>query len=167
MAFSVVTVLTRARSIADRLSWAGPLLVRLSLAGVFIFTGWGKLHDLERITGFFTELGIPMPGVNAVVVSALEFVGGLLLLVGLFTRFAALPLAFSMVVAIVTARRGEIEGIASVLAFNEFTYLACFLWLALAGAGAISLDRLLFGRMAGAGPHPALPVSAPATGPSP
>jgi putative oxidoreductase len=141
-------LLSRLRTLADRLSWAGPLLARIALASVFIVTGWGKLHDLGKVTGFFTELGLPLPGFTAALVSTTEFVGGTLLLVGLFTRFAALPLAFSMLVAIVTAKRGEIDGIASLFAFNEFTYFACFVWLALAGAGAVSLDRLLFGRRA-------------------
>jgi len=163
MALSADALLTRARSVADRISWAGPLLVRLSLWGVFSVTGWGKLHDLEKVTGFFTELGIPMPGVNALVVSLIELVGGWLLLVGLFTRAAALPLAVSMVVAILTAKRPEIDGIASLLGFNEFAYLACFVWLAVAGAGPISLDRLLFGRKSDRLPKPLLRPSAQAT----
>jgi putative oxidoreductase len=165
MALSVGALLSRARSFADRLSWSGPLLVRLSMWGVFSATGWGKLHDLQKVTGFFTELGIPMPGLNALVVSLIEFVGGWLLLVGLFTRVTALPLAFSMLVAILTARRAEIDGLQSLLGFNEFTYLACFVWLAVAGAGPISLDRLLFGRRVDALPKPLLRPSAPATGP--
>ena len=146
MALSFEALLSRARSTADRLAWAGPLLVRISLASVFIGTGWGKLHDLPKVTGYFTELGIPMPGLTAAMVAMLEFVGGWLLLVGLFTRFAALPMAFSMLVAILTAKRGEIDGLSTLFAFNEFTYVACFIWLVVAGAGAISLDRVLFAR---------------------
>jgi putative oxidoreductase len=139
-------LLSRAKSLADSLQWLGPLLVRISLASVFIVTGWGKLHDLGKVTGFFTELGIPMPAFNAGMVSCVEFVGGSLLLVGLLTRLAAIPLAFSMVVAILTARRSEIDGVASLGAFKEFTYFACFVWLVVAGAGAVSLDRLLFAK---------------------
>jgi putative oxidoreductase len=146
MSPSLESLLSRARSTAERLSWAGPLLVRISLASVFIVTGWGKLHDLGKVTAFFTELGIPIPGLNAGMAATVEFVGGILILVGLFTRLAALPMAFVMFIAILTARRPEIDGVASLFAFNEFTYLACFVWLAVAGAGAISLDRLLFGR---------------------
>jgi len=143
---SFETLLSRALALANRLAWLGPLLVRISLAAVFMVTGWGKIHDLPKITAFFTELGIPMPGLNAVVVSTVELVGGTLLLVGLFTRLAALPMAFSMLVAILTAKRGEIDGLATLFGFNEFTYFACFLWLVVAGAGAVSLDRILFAR---------------------
>ena len=147
MSLSLPTLFSRARAAADRLAWLGPLLVRISLASVFVVTGWGKLHDLAKVTGYFTELGIPMPGLTAVVVATTEFIGGSLVLVGLFTRLASLPLAFSMLVAILTAKRGDIDGLATLFGFSEFTYLACFLWLAVAGAGPISLDRVLFSRL--------------------
>ena len=52
-------------------------------------------------------------------------------------------------------RHGEIDGIRSLLAFEEFTYLAGFLWLFVAGAGKASLDALLFGRKNGL-PRPLL-----------
>ncbi len=146
MSQSLETLFSRAKSAADRLAWLGPLLVRISLASVFVVTGWGKLHDLGKVTGYFTELGLPMPGLTAIVVATTEFVGGSLVLVGLLTRLAALPLAFSMLVAILTAKRGDIDGVATLFGFSEFTYLACFVWLVVAGAGAVSLDRLLFSR---------------------
>ena len=136
----------RALAILDRFSWVGPLAVRLSLGAVFLGTGWGKLHNLGQVTSFFTELGIPFPAVQAAVVSGIELVGGTLIVLGLLTRFAAVPLLGTMVVAILTAKRPEIEGIRSLLAFEESTYLAGFLWLTVAGAGKASLDALLFGR---------------------
>jgi len=139
-------LLSRALSLLDKLQWLGPLLVRISLASVFIVTGWGKLHNLPKVTGYFTELGIPMPAFNAGMVSCIELFGGTLLLLGLFTRFAAVPMALSMTVAILTAKLGEVDGVASFFAFNEFLYLACFVWLLVAGAGAVSLDRLLWKR---------------------
>ena len=137
---------TRSLAILDRLSWVGPLAVRLSLGAVFLGTGWGKLHNLAQVTSFFSELGIPFPAVQAAVVSAIELVGGTLILLGLFTRFAAVPLMGTMVVAILTAKRPEIDGIRSLFAFEEFTYLAGYLWLTVAGAGKASLDALVFGR---------------------
>ncbi len=151
MSPSVQTLSSRAVALAEKLGWLGPLLVRISLAAVFILTGWGKLHDLDKVTGYFTELGIPLPGLNARVVATTEFVGGILLLLGLFTRLAALPLAFSMFIAILTGRRADIDGVSTLFGFVEFTYLACFLWLALAGPGAVSLDRLLFSRWSKSG----------------
>jgi len=60
-------------SAAGRLSWIGPTLARLTLGAVFIGTGWGKLHDLDKVTGFFTELGIPAPGFNALLASSISW----------------------------------------------------------------------------------------------
>ena len=140
---------SRALAILDRCAWVGPLALRLSLGAVFLGTGWGKLHNLSQLTSFFTELGIPFPAAVAPMVSGVELVGGTLILLGLLTRFAALPLMAIMAVAILTAKRPEIDGIRSLLAFDEFTYLSGFLWLFVAGAGRASLDSLLFGRRAG------------------
>src|SRR5262249_53220315 len=132
-------------------SWVGPLAVRLSLGAVFLGTGWGKVHNLGQVTSFFTELGIPFPAAQAALVSGIELVGGTLILLGLFTRLAAMPLLGTMVVAILTAKRPEIDGIRSLLAFDQSTSLAGFLWLFVTGAGKASLDWLFFAR------RPALP----------
>ena len=72
-----------------------------------------------------------------------KFFGGLLILLGLGTRLVSLPLAFTMVVAILTAKRANIDGISSLLGFEEWSYLVFFIWIALAGAGPISLDALI------------------------
>ena len=138
----------RALTPLEGFSWVGPLAVRLSLGAVFLGTGWGKLHNLGQVTSFFTDLGIPFPAAQAALVSGVELVGGTLILLGLFTRFAALPLMGTMAVAILTAKRPEIDGLRSLLAFEEFTYLAGFLWLLVAGAGKASLDWLFFARKA-------------------
>ena len=137
---------TRALAALDRFSWVGPLALRLSLGAVFLGTGWGKLHNLSQVTSFFTQLGVPFAAVVAPVIAFIELVGGTLILLGLFTRLAALPLMAIMAVAILTAKRPDIDGIRTLLAFDEFTYLAGFLWLFVAGAGKASLDALLFGR---------------------
>jgi putative oxidoreductase len=64
-------------------------------------------------------------------------------LVGLGTRLASLPLAFTMVVAILTAKRAELDGLTSLVGFDEWAYLVFFVWLAVAGAGPLSLDALV------------------------
>jgi putative oxidoreductase len=131
----------------EKLKWLGPLLGRLAVAVVFIGTGWGKLHGLDKVTEFFTDLHLPAPHFQATLVATTEFVGGLFILVGLFTRLAAAPLAFTMVIAILTAKRGDIEGITSLFGFEEFTYMMIFLWLAISGPGALSIDRWLAKRL--------------------
>jgi putative oxidoreductase len=139
----IEAALARARAVADKLAFLGPALARLTVGLVFIGTGWGKLHSLPDVTEFFASLHIPAPGFNARLAAGTEFFGGILVLVGLGTRLAALPLAFTMVVAILTAKRGDITGLTSLVGFEEWSYLVFFIWLALVGAGPLSLDRLL------------------------
>jgi putative oxidoreductase len=136
-------------SAAGSISWLAPTLARLTLGLVFIGTGWGKLHDLDKVTGFFTELGIPAPALNALVASTAEFVCGSLLLAGLFSRLASLPLIVTMIVAIITAKRAELHGIGDLVGFDEWSYIVLALFIALAGPGPLSLDRAIgtvFGR---------------------
>ena len=47
--------------IASHFLWAGPLIARLTVGYVFMLTGWGKLQNLDRVTEYFTSLGIPFP----------------------------------------------------------------------------------------------------------
>ena len=139
------TTLARSRALGDKLSSTGigPALARLTVGAVFMGTGWGKLHSLPDVTTFFTDLGIPFPAFNARLTAGTEFFGGLLMLLGLGTRVAALPLAFTMVIAILTAKRANIDGVTTLLGFEEWSYLVFFVWLAVAGAGPLSLDALI------------------------
>jgi putative oxidoreductase len=126
-----------------RIDFAPALLARITLGVLFMSTGWGKVHNLEKVTQFFVELGIPAPGFNAVLVSWTELVGGALVLVGLFSRLAALPLAVSMIVALVTAKASDIHGLADLFGTVEWTYLVLLIWIVVCGPGAVSIDRLL------------------------
>jgi putative oxidoreductase len=139
----IENVLARLRALGDKATFLGPTLARLTVGLVFIGTGWGKLHTLPDVTEFFASLHIPAPGFNARLAASTEFFGGILVLLGLGTRLASLPLAFTMVVAILTAKRGDIHGLTDLVGFEEWSYLVLFLWLAVAGAGPLSLDRLI------------------------
>ncbi len=130
-------------SITRRLAFLPPAIARLTLGLVFLQSGWGKLHSLDQVTQFFTELGIPAPAAQAAFVSGVEFVGGILLLAGLFTRLAAVPLACTMVVAILTAKLEEIHGLGDLVGELEFAYLALLVWLAVSGPGPLSVDSLV------------------------
>jgi putative oxidoreductase len=141
------SLLDRLRRLAEdltrRLAWLPPALARLALGVVFVQTGWGKLHSLDQVTAFFQSLGIPAASVQAPFVAGVEFVGGLLLLAGLGTRLAAVPLAGTMVVAILTAQLENVHGVGDLLGLLEVMYLIVFVWLAIAGPGALSVDHLL------------------------
>jgi putative oxidoreductase len=144
---TILTLRRRLLKLVEAGSGLAPLLIRVTLGLVFIRTGWGKLHTLPDVTEYFAGLGIPMPGLNAAVAACTEFFGGILFLVGLGTRLVSLPLAFTMVVAIATARRDEIDGVLSILRFDEFGYLIMFLVVGLIGAGPLSLDALIARRL--------------------
>jgi putative oxidoreductase len=127
----------------NRLQWVGPTVARIAVGWVFFLSGWGKLHDLQSVTEYFTELGIPAPGFQAALASTSEFVCGALLLAGLATRFGVVPLIITMLVALSTALRDQIDSLISLFGLAEFLYVALLVWLGTTGPGPISLDRLI------------------------
>ena len=131
------------RRVAGHLGWLAPLFARITVGWVFLLSGWGKLHNLPLVTENFIGWGIPLPHVLAPFVSGVEFFGGLFLLLGLLTRISAGALGVTMIVAIRSARWAEVDSLETLLGFDETEYLALFLWLAIAGAGAWSLDHHL------------------------
>ena len=133
----------RAMEVLGRLQWLAPLVGRLAVGLLFMSTGWGKVHSLEKVTHFFEELGIPAPGINAPFVAGVELVCGTLLVLGLGTRLAALMLAPTMIVAILTAKRADLHGLFDLVGFDEFTYLCVLVMIAVIGPGSVSLDHPL------------------------
>ena len=145
---AITAVTGLAERIGRAFAWLSPVLARLTVGVVFFQSGWGKLHSLDKVTDFFTELAIPAPYFQARLASGAEFVCGALLLVGLATRFAAVPLIIVMCVAIRTALWDQVNGLGSLVGLSEFAYVALLLWLATDGGGPLSFDRLLAGRRA-------------------
>jgi putative oxidoreductase len=90
--------------VAAYFAWLAPLFARFAMGWVFLWSGWGKLNNLPIVIENFIGWGIPFPTILTPFVSAVEFVGGILLLLGLFTRIAAVPLAIVMIVAIISAK---------------------------------------------------------------
>ena len=133
--------------LAERLEWFPPLLARISVGAVFVETGWGKLHNLPKVVEFFTELGIPFPQFQAPFVAMNEFVCGMLILVGLLTRFATVPLIISMTVALITAKKSDISSATDLFGLSEYLYIVIFVWLLIRGAGFLSIDRWLAGKL--------------------
>ena len=128
---------------ARHLTWLGPLLARLVVGYTFLLSGWGKFQDLPRITANFVDWGIPFPQIMTPLVSGIELIGGLFLLLGLLTRISAGALGVTMLVAIKSAKLTADSTLEDLLGFDETAYLAIFVWLAIAGAGSVSIDRYL------------------------
>lgn len=125
---------------------AGLLLIRAILGVVFLYHGVWKLGafggpGLDAIAGFFGQIGIPFPALQAPFVAGLEVAGGLALLVGLGTRISAGLLAFAMLVASATAHDGFSN------ATNGFelplTLAVVSAGIALLGPGRLALSALV------------------------
>jgi putative oxidoreductase len=123
------------------------LCVRLYWGWQFVQTGSGKIGNLQKVTGFFDSLHIPFPYANAVFVSWLELVGGILLALGLGSRVVAFLLAGDMAVAYLTAGRDNLLNIFShpdkFYGDDAFTFLFASLIVLFFGPGWISIDRLI------------------------
>ncbi len=123
------------------MSWIPPTLARICLGLLFLETGWGKLHDIGKVVGYFGELGIPAPDFMARLVATTELACGGLLLIGLLARLATIPLVISMTVAIITAKREQMESFTDLVMFPEFLFVLLLIWIGISGPGPLSIDR--------------------------
>jgi putative oxidoreductase len=138
-------------TIGEKLAFLAPLATRIVIGLAFVETGTGKFRHFDNVVGFFAGLGIPFPAFNAGLVASMETVGGVMLILGLFTRFFAAGLSITMVVALMTADRADF--LASWTAASEkshtdiaaFVFLLFLVWLISYGAGRLSGDALLRG----------------------
>jgi putative oxidoreductase len=145
----LVEIVRKIFAALSRQVWIPILVARLAMAGEFMSSGWGKLHGLLKLTAYFTQLGIPMPGLNAAATATTELVGGTLLLLGLATRFAAAALAVVMTVAICTVTIKGAHTLGDFFYASEPAYWVIFLWLVFQGGGSASVDAWLARRLGG------------------
>jgi putative oxidoreductase len=140
------------QSALQQYDWVGILIARLSVGTVFVLSGSGKLFvpsRREAMVRTLREGHIPAPELNALVVSAIEFVFGLLLAAGLAMPLSSVMLSGVMLVALATVvLRGVhatslISWLRSVLYLPEVLYLVILVWLFFAGAGWFSVDSLV------------------------
>lgn len=139
--------------------WAIPL-IRLGVGAVFLSEGIQKfLFPAMRGPGRFAEIGVPAPELIGYLVGVFEVVCGALILLGLFTRLAALPTAVIMMGAIATTKLPLLLGgtgpqtpdldlhgfwtMAHAIR-TDYAMLLGSIFLIVAGSGPWSLDRVLF-----------------------
>jgi putative oxidoreductase len=107
-------------------------------------SGWGKLHNLDKVTDFFTSLNMPAPGQMAVFIAGLEFFGGILFALGAFSRIISLVLTVNLIMAYVIADREALFSIFSnpdkFTAAAPYNFLFASLLVLIFGAGKVSLD---------------------------
>ena len=123
------------------------LFVRLYWGWQLVESGWGKLHNIDKVTEFFTSLGLPAPGFTAHFIASLEFVGGILLILGLASRLNALALTINMIMAYITADHDALTSIFSnpdkFYAAAPYTFLIASLVILIFGPGLFSLDAAI------------------------
>jgi len=125
------------------LDWLAPLVVRLFFGYFWLETGWAKLHNLDQFTARFVDWQIPFPAFSATLSAGTEFIGGLLIMIGLFTRLTCIPMIFNMVVAIALVVIKNVHGFDDFVELDEFIYILIFFWLLIAGPGKVAVDTLV------------------------
>lgn len=124
------------------------LFVRLYWGWQLTQSGWGKLHNLDKVTEFFASLNMPAPGRMAVFIASVEFFGGILFALGAFSRMTSLVLTVNLTMAYVIADREALFSIFSdpdkFIAAAPFAFLFATLLVLILGAGKLSADRALW-----------------------
>jgi putative oxidoreductase len=136
--------------------WLGILLARLAVGLLFFLSGRGKLfvpEQREQMRQTLIEAHVPFPEFNAVFVSAVEFVCGLLLILGALTPLASALLGCVMLAAIATIAIRNIKATSLLSWLSEFLYLpevlllVILLWLFFSGPGWFSIDYLVLSQI--------------------
>ena len=144
----------------DMLTSLGLLILRVGAGGYMATHGWGKMQML--IQGNAESFGDPIglgPTLSLILVTGAEFVCAILVIIGLGTRFAAVPIVFAMGVAAFVAHANDPwtagAGFARFMAKESampvskepaLLFMVCFLTLVFTGAGRFSLDSLILKR---------------------
>jgi putative oxidoreductase len=136
----LIELATSLLALAKRLDSVALLVVRLTVGVLFVSTGWGKVHNLASVVDYFGQLHIPAPAFNATLASWTELLGGSLLVLGLASRLAALPLMVTMTVALLTALLDKIHSLPDLFGQVEWTYLVLLLVVVVFGPGEASID---------------------------
>ena len=139
------------RNAVETTTPASVVLIRLAVGAVILSEGIQKfLFPAELGVGRFAKIGIPAPGVMAPFVGILEIGCGILMLIGLLTRLAAIPMIFNMLVAISTTKVPLLihKGFWAMAheARTDWSVLLGSMFLLILGAGPWSVDRHLQSR---------------------
>src|SRR6266487_3891400 len=132
--------------------WLGIFVARLAVGLLFFLSGRGKLFVPERreqMRETLVAAHVPFPELNALFVSAVEFVFGLLLIFGAITPLACSMLSGVMIAAIATTAIRNIKATSLLGRLSEFLYLpevlclVILIWLFSSGPGWLSVDHLI------------------------
>jgi len=124
------------------------LIARIVLAILFLTSGWGKLTGYSGTVDYMAQIGVPLPAVATVVAIAVEFLGSIALILGVWTRPLAVLLAlFTLATAILAHHFWTMEGAEryanSIHFYKNLSIIGGFLLLYVTGAGKYSVDARL------------------------
>ena len=125
-----------------------PVGIILSAHGAQKLFGWFGGYGLEGTAQWMASVGIEPGYLMALLAGSAEFFGGIALILGLLTRPAALVSAFTMLVALVTVHLSNGFFLTSGGIEYALALAAATLYIALQGAGKISLDQAISNRLA-------------------
>jgi putative oxidoreductase len=144
---SAKRIAVRVLDALGELEWLPIFIARLSVGLEFFESGRGKIFKLDELGNYFADLGIPLPHLNALVVSWTELVAGFCLILGFLSRIVALPLAIIMMVAIFTAHIQKVKTVGDFFYLPEVLLLVLLVWLVFSGPGKLSIDHLIARRL--------------------
>lgn len=122
------------------------LLARVMISVLFVLYGWNKLMGFQGTVGYMTSLGTPLPTLAAAIAVVAELIFGIAIVLGFYTRPLALILAvYTVGTAVIGHAFWGMEGSAAAAAaigfYKNISIAGGFLFLAVAGPGAFSIDR--------------------------
>ncbi len=119
------------------------LLSRMLMSAIFVWAGFGKLMGAAGTTAYFAKIGLPMPSLVYLLAVTVELGGGILLLLGLFTRPAAIVLGLWCVATAIVGHSDFGDRNMQIHFMKNLTMAGGFAYVVLLGAGAFSLDAVL------------------------
>jgi putative oxidoreductase len=120
--------------------WAN-LTGRILIALIFVVAGYGKIGSYEVTQAYMSSMGVP--GALLPLVILTELGGGILIVLGLFTRQVAIALAGFSIISALLFHGGSADQVQQIMFMKNLAIAGGFLFLAVDGAGRISLDSRL------------------------
>ena len=132
----------------SRLTPYATLVLRVAIGFIMFWHGKVKFFDtkISGVKGFFTAINVPLPALAAPAVGVLELVGGLMIIVGVLTRFVSVLFVVELVCALIYykyAKNIGLIGADQAGAEIDWALIAGFFTLAAYGAGRFAVDHLL------------------------
>lgn len=117
------------------------LITRLTVGFVFAYGAWSKFQNIDDVITQFNQTGFPFVAPLTYLVCTIELIAGLLLLIGLFARWAVVPLIVIEAIAAFTVKAHLMTSLAIALNLTEFLYIWLFIWILVYGPGRFSVDH--------------------------